>query len=56
MEIPCVNAKLKNAFKNDTHADIKVIYNQKAVFNLQKAYLRIESQYFKEKLDVGKDQ
>lgn len=51
-----MNAKLKNVFKNDTHADVRIIYNKSAVFNLQKAYLRIESQYFKEALDGGKEQ
>lgn len=55
MEIPSVNAKLKNVFKNDTHADVKIVYNNSAVFNLQKAYLRIESQYFKEALDNNKE-
>lgn len=57
LELPCVNAKLKNSFKNDSHADVRIVYNDEAVFNLQKAYLRIESAYFKEQLgELGRRQ
>ncbi len=46
LKIPTAREKLLPNFPNDQRGDIKIIFKSK-VFVLAKAYLRLESGYFK---------
>lgn len=46
LKIPTAREKLRTAFPNDPKGDFRLVFKSK-VFSLQKAYLRLESGYFK---------
>ena len=46
LRIPTAREKLQVNFPQDPKGDFKLVF-QSNVFNLQKAYLRLESAYFK---------
>lgn len=49
--LPTVNTKIERFFDNDPHSDIRVVYNGAATYNLNRSYLRVDSDYFKEHMD-----
>lgn len=52
IRIPNAREKLKACFPQDPKGDIRLVFKSK-VFNLQKAYLRLESGYFKRVCSPG---
>lgn len=50
LKIPTSNSKLQQNFPNDPKSDIIINFKNKKTFRLQKAHLRMESNYFMKKL------
>jgi hypothetical protein len=48
LKIPTARSKLQGSFPEDPRGDIKIIIGKK-VLKLQKAFLRLESAYFKKR-------
>jgi|JI9StandDraft_2_1071091.scaffolds.fasta_scaffold217982_3 hypothetical protein len=51
LDIPTVNTKIQRLFDNDPHSDIRVVYNETTSYNLNRSYLRVDSDFFKERMD-----